>query len=104
MERPQPPLTEVGEMGEGLVQVRGSPLVAATVQRAPQSVCSLEIGSTMIIFTATKNMKSRAKRTKRGGLATAGSRVSRTVLWERRGELKRMSNDENIQTRIDSPA
>jgi hypothetical protein len=42
MERSQPPLAKVGEMGEGLVQVRSSPLAAASVQGTTEPICPLE--------------------------------------------------------------
>ena len=48
-------------MGEGLVQVCVIKMAQTTVQEGPWPIRSLEIGTTLTILTATKNMKSRVK-------------------------------------------
>lgn len=54
----QSPLAQMGEMGEGFVQVRVSAHAQRRVQRNSRPVWTLDIGVTMSVFTATKNMKS----------------------------------------------
>lgn len=51
----------MGEMGKGNVLVRIGQMAEATIQKCPKFIYSLEVGATLTILAATKNMRSRMK-------------------------------------------
>jgi hypothetical protein len=67
----------MGEMGERPVQVRRHPMAAAAVQEKSRIVCPLEVGTTIAL---TGHAIYEQEEPYEG-------RLSRTVLWEGRGEI-----------------
>lgn len=83
MEWPEPSASQMGEMGKGFVQVWVSEMAPTTVQRIPRTICALEIGAAIVIFAGRVRRCNSDKEHEE----PCEGRLSRTVLWEGRGEI-----------------